>query len=103
MFKFCLIFFIETKKSRIGEFTYHLSMESAYNSFYASELILKGEKERLYCLNTMPGHHSFYEGYGGYCFLNNAGIAAAELSKSGKKVRNYFFYYFSYFYLLSFF
>lgn len=39
-----------------------------------------------FALVTHPGHHAGRSTHGGYCFLNNAAIAAKLLSEKGKKV-----------------
>jgi acetoin utilization deacetylase AcuC-like enzyme len=39
-----------------------------------------------YALCRPPGHHAYADMYGGYCFLNNAAIAAHWLTQSGAKV-----------------
>lgn len=39
-----------------------------------------------FALVTHPGHHAGRSTHGGYCFLNNAAIAAKLLSQKGKKV-----------------
>jgi acetoin utilization deacetylase AcuC-like enzyme len=39
-----------------------------------------------YALCRPPGHHAYTDMYGGYCFLNNAAIAAHWLTQSGAKV-----------------
>lgn len=38
----------------------------------------------IYCLTGTPGHHAMRDGYGGYCYLNNAVICAKKLK--GKKI-----------------
>lgn len=39
-----------------------------------------------YALCRPPGHHAFGDMAGGFCFLNNAAIAARRLQASGKRV-----------------
>ena len=39
-----------------------------------------------YALCRPPGHHAYADLYGGYCYLNNAAIAAEWLVQQGKKV-----------------
>ncbi len=68
----------------IIESTCRQAFQSAENSRYAAELIVRRDKENLpirqvYALNSSPGHHARRDGYGGYCFLNNAAIAAARI------------------------
>lgn len=60
------------------------AFRSAENSRYAAELIVLRDRDhspirQVYALNSSPGHHAMRAGYGGYCFLNNAAIAAARI------------------------
>lgn len=42
-----------------------------------------GGERSIFCLCRPPGHHAGRDIYGGYCFLNNAAIAAEELLAGG--------------------
>jgi len=79
-------YFCDDVITPIYEDTYQIAMESANNCYVASNLILDDQYKIIYCLNTYPGHHAMYDGYGGYCFINNAALAAANLTQLGKKV-----------------
>ncbi|MFL5680506.1 MAG: histone deacetylase family protein [Chloroflexota bacterium] len=46
----------------------------------AADLVLGGERA-AYGLCRPPGHHSARSMYGGYCFFNNAAIAAESIAK----------------------
>jgi acetoin utilization deacetylase AcuC-like enzyme len=48
----------------------------------AAELILKGTRI-AYALVRPPGHHAERNSFGGFCYFNNASIAADMLSKEG--------------------
>ncbi len=48
-----------------------------------AELILAGERI-VYALCRPPGHHAERSVFGGFCYLNNAAIAAHRLSKDGR-------------------
>lgn len=56
----------------------------------AVDIVLTGcqkiqEGEQLvYCLCRPPGHHAQHKSTGGYCYFNNAAIAANYLSNKGK-------------------
>jgi len=39
----------------------------------------------VYALTRPPGHHAYRDLYGGYCYLNNAAIAAQWLAERGKR------------------
>lgn len=48
----------------------------------AAQAVLDGER-RAFALTRPPGHHAGPGFYGGYCFLNNAAIAAQALRDGG--------------------
>jgi len=45
---------------------------------------IKKTKENVYVAIRPPGHHAGYDFFGGYCYMNNAAIAAVRLKKTGK-------------------
>jgi acetoin utilization deacetylase AcuC-like enzyme len=49
----------------------------------ATDLICGGERV-AYALCRPPGHHAASDLYGGFCYLNNAAIAAGHLQMDGK-------------------
>jgi acetoin utilization deacetylase AcuC-like enzyme len=51
---------------------------------YAAAVCLHETSEISYALCRPPGHHATKFRYGGYCYLNNAAIAAQYLSQFGK-------------------
>jgi acetoin utilization deacetylase AcuC-like enzyme len=48
----------------------------------AADCVLQGERS-AFALSRPPGHHAGADFYGGYCFLNNAAVAAQHLRDSG--------------------
>ena len=68
----------------INSDTYKISMESANNCYVAVNMLKL--YDCIYCLNTYPGHHAMFAGYGGYCYLNNAYICAKALVVQDYKV-----------------
>ena len=62
----------------IQENTFESAIASASCALTAAELIIEGEKI-VYSLCRPPGHHSGSDYCGGYCYLNNAAIAAKHL------------------------
>jgi acetoin utilization deacetylase AcuC-like enzyme len=50
----------------------------------AQKLVATGERA-AFALCRPPGHHAGSDFYGGYCFLNNAGIAAQAFRDQGAK------------------
>jgi acetoin utilization deacetylase AcuC-like enzyme len=62
--------------------TYDSAIVSASVAKTAAELVLSGEK-LVYSLCRPPGHHAGENYMGGYCYFNNAAIAANFLSQYG--------------------
>ena len=48
-----------------------------------ADLIAAGEGRAVFALCRPPGHHAARDCYGGYCFLNNAAVAAQALRDQG--------------------
>jgi len=65
--------------SPINAGTWTAAYWSAQCAITAAELVQTGERA-VYALCRPPGHHAARELYGGFCFLNNAAIAARFLS-----------------------
>ncbi len=51
----------------------------------AAQLVLDGE-DAAYALCRPPGHHAFSDIAGGFCFLNNSAVAAAQLRLKHERV-----------------
>ena len=64
--------------------TWLASAWSASAAYYAANFILKDKGKTSYALSRPPGHHASRETYGGYCYFNNAAIAAKLLKKQGR-------------------
>lgn len=56
---------------------------SAQCALTAASALLRGERA-VYALCRPPGHHAAADLHGGYCYLNNAAIAARFLGQRGK-------------------
>lgn len=66
--------------------TWDAVYQGAQSALTAMELVINGE-QAAFALTRPPGHHAHAETYGGYCFLNNAAIAAqAALDKGNQRV-----------------
>ena len=65
------------------EATYRAALASANCALSAAETIVKGE-HAAFGLCRPPGHHAGKDYAGGYCFINNASVAANWLSLGGK-------------------
>lgn len=68
----------------IGPHTWEAAYWSAQSALSAADQLLAGE-QRAYALCRPPGHHARRDAAGGFCYLNNAAIAAEALrSKFGR-------------------
>ena len=79
-------------KSSVGQVGYHVydgsspiaaetwdsACWSAYTAIHAATLVVEGA-EWCYALSRPPGHHAGRDLVGGFCYLNNAALAAAVL------------------------
>jgi len=60
--------------------TWEAAYWSAQCALTAADIVRAGE-ETVYALCRPPGHHAARDMYGGFCYLNNAAIAARYLQK----------------------
>jgi acetoin utilization deacetylase AcuC-like enzyme len=67
----------------IVEGTYAAALASAHCALSAAEAIANDERS-AFALCRPPGHHAGRDYAGGYCFINNASVAANWLSAKGK-------------------
>ncbi len=58
---------------------------SAFSALTAAELVLGGERA-AYALCRPPGHHAYRERASGFCYLNNAAIAAQYLRRKHDRI-----------------
>lgn len=65
--------------------TWEAAYWSAQSAVQGADLMVAGESA-VYVLSRPPGHHAFGDLAGGFCFLNNSGIAAERLLQAGKRV-----------------
>ncbi|WP_257453529.1 histone deacetylase family protein [Archangium lipolyticum] len=66
----------------IVEGTWEAAFAAARCALTAAAWVAEGDKS-AYALCRPPGHHAGYSVYGGYCFLNNAALAAQHLRDKG--------------------
>ena len=71
--------------SPIGEHTWTSVYWSAQTSLTAAQGLLDGEQQSV-CLTRPAGHHARKDRAGGFCYLNNAAIAAEHLRTKYAKV-----------------
>ena len=67
----------------IVEGTYQAALASANCALSAANVVTNGERV-TFALCRPPGHHAGKDYAGGYCFINNASVAANWLSIKGK-------------------
>lgn len=65
--------------------TWEAAYWSAQTALSAAEHVWR-QGGAAYALCRPPGHHAYADLYGGYCYLNNAAIAAHWLSQCGRSV-----------------
>jgi acetoin utilization deacetylase AcuC-like enzyme len=63
--------------------TYAAARSAANTALTGAALLLEGQRA-TYALCRPPGHHAGRDMYGGYCYLNNAAIAAQYLGDGGR-------------------
>ncbi len=62
--------------------TWDAALAAARSAMTAAALVREGERA-AYALCRPPGHHAARSTYGGYCYLNNAALAAQHLLDDG--------------------
>jgi acetoin utilization deacetylase AcuC-like enzyme len=75
-------FLMDTTVSGVAA-TYAAALQSAQTALSAAQDVSQGQ-DAVFALCRPPGHHAGREVCGGYCYLNNAAIAAQFLSRQGK-------------------
>jgi acetoin utilization deacetylase AcuC-like enzyme len=63
--------------------TYAAALEAARCALSGGDLLLNGRR-LAYALCRPPGHHAGRDTYGGYCYFNNAALAARRLAAAGR-------------------
>ena len=66
----------------IVEGTYAAALSSANCALSAANAVANGER-MAFALCRPPGHHAGTDYAGGYCFINNAAVAAQQLTSKG--------------------
>ncbi len=69
----------------IGEGSITAAFNSAQTALDAAKYLCE-EQKNAFAFTRPPGHHAGVRRYGGYCFFNNAYLAANYCVKRGKKV-----------------
>ncbi len=63
--------------------TFAAALGGANAAAHAVDLIADGTERSVYVLTRPPGHHAEHDRCGGYCYFNNAAVAAERLSERG--------------------
>ncbi|NQX94987.1 MAG: histone deacetylase family protein [Erythrobacter sp.] len=69
--------------SPISAGTWQSAYWAAQSALSALDAIIAGETRQAFALCRPPGHHSGRDYFGGYCYLNNAAIAARAAEVAG--------------------
>jgi acetoin utilization deacetylase AcuC-like enzyme len=72
--------------SPILEGTWEAAYWAAQCALSAADWVRSGHEPAAYALCRPPGHHAAADLYGGYCYLNNAAVAARSLQSGGDRV-----------------
>ncbi len=65
--------------------TFDAALASAAAALSGAEFLLSGER-LVYALCRPPGHHASREVAAGFCYFNNAALAAEQLARAGQRV-----------------
>ena len=76
-------YYLSSLSAPILAATWPAAISSAHAAVTAADLLLKGEPA-VYALCRPPGHHAHTDMAGGFCYLNNAAIAAQRLLDGGQ-------------------
>ena len=71
-------------ETTISEGTFEAAMASAQVALTGAERVNAGARA-AFALCRPPGHHASTDQYGGYCFINNAAVAAQYMRNKGAK------------------
>lgn len=69
----------------VGEHTWTTCYWAAQCAINAAHAVLNGDKA-AYALCRPPGHHARRDAAGGFCYINNAAVAAELISRTSRKV-----------------
>ncbi len=70
----------------LSEGTYEAARSSVSCALSGAYALYVGEEDLVYALCRPPGHHATRQKAGGYCFFNNAAIAAKYMRDRGAKL-----------------
>ncbi len=73
-------YYLSGGSSPVAAGTWEASLGSVDTALSAADLILSGDTRHAYALCRPPGHHAYADMAGGFCYLNNAAVAANYLA-----------------------
>ncbi len=76
--------FIADTYSPLTRHTYDASVRSAQLALLGATHISEGNHDQVYVLCRPPGHHAEHSSMQGYCYFNNAALAATALAEKGR-------------------
>lgn len=65
--------------------TWEVAYQGAQSAVSTAKAVWNGPHKHAFSFSRPPGHHAMMSQFGGYCFLNNAAIAAQTLRDLGAK------------------
>ena len=65
--------------------TWGVAYQGAQSATSAAKAVIDGTDKHAFSFSRPPGHHAMPAQFGGYCFLNNAAIAAQSMRDMGAK------------------
>lgn len=77
-------FFCFDSGTPLASTTYAAAMRSAACAVASGALVASGRAGHAYALCRPPGHHAQRDLFGGYCYFNNAALAATRLRGLGR-------------------
>ncbi len=69
----------------IMEHTWQAAYQSAQTALSGAARLMRDTTATIYALCRPPGHHAYADMYGGFCYLNNAAIAARFLQSQSQR------------------
>ena len=75
-------YYCNAAETAISPGTYEAAVSSMRTAISGADLVAGGDKA-VFSLCRPPGHHAGIDMYGGYCFINNAAVAAQRLLDKG--------------------
>lgn len=77
-------YYANSAETSISPGTYEAAIASMETALAGADW-LSGGASRAFSLCRPPGHHAGYDLFGGYCFINNAAVAAQRLIERGAR------------------